>query len=136
MWRTKPTKKHLSNDWSNMDDIYLEEEWQPIPGYPNYEISNFGRVFNARHNRFLKPFIKFGYEYVTLYYKNEQKDVRVHRLVALAFIPVRENAPEVNHDDGDKEYNYVENLEWSTRSENMLHAFRIGLKFATNKKNR
>lgn len=113
-----------------MNDFYLDEEWRSIPGYPNYEISNFGRVFNSRHRRFLKIRINNdGYEEVGLYHNGVERKVKVHRLVAMSFIPRRDpSAKDVNHDDGDKRYNHAHNLDWVTKRENQLHAYRTGLK--------
>lgn len=58
----------------------------------------------------------------------DRKDVYIHRLVATCFIPNPDNLPEVNHKDGDKTNNTVENLEWCTRSQNNRHAFQTGLR--------
>lgn len=58
----------------------------------------------------------------------ERKTWKVHRLVAAAFIPNEDNKVEVNHKDGNKSNNCVDNLEWNTPSENSIHAFRIGLR--------
>lgn len=113
--------------------MFEDEEWADIPGYPNYMVSTFGRIYNAKHERFIQPFEKFGYDHVMLYRNGRRVNKKIHRLVADAFIPKRFGANEVNHDDGDKHYNDVANLEWSTRSENMKHAFETGLKSATNK---
>jgi NUMOD4 motif len=111
-----------------MFDPYEDEQWSDIPGYPNYEISNCGRVWNIRHDRQLKPFNdKDGYQIVSLFYYNKRTDFKVHRLVADVFLSHNSESIEVNHDDGDKSYNYVENLEWTTHEENMNHAFRTGL---------
>ncbi len=104
------------------------EEWRDISGYPNYMISNLGRVWNAKFDRFLKPAIIHGYEYVDLCTNGERKQFQIHRLVADAFIQYRIDAYNVNHDDGDKCYNYVDNLEWCTQSENVQHAYDTGLR--------
>jgi hypothetical protein len=107
---------------------YDDEEWASIHGYPSYEISNYGRVFNVQYQRFLKPrFDSDGYARVTLRNSNRSSDKKIHRLVASEFLPDRPEAVQVNHDDGDKGYNYVENLEWMTPTENQNHAFRTGL---------
>lgn len=68
------------------------------------------------------------YHTVRLFVKGKRYNVLLHRLVAGAFIPNPENKPEVNHKDGIKSHNYVNNLEWVTPSENILHAYRNGFK--------
>lgn len=107
---------------------YEDEEWAPIQGYPNYEISSFGRVYNIRHARFKKARIHDGYKVILLYNNGFSKSFSVHRLVATAFIPNIWDAPEVNHIDGNKRNNHVDNLEWVTTSKNHYHAYRIGLR--------
>lgn len=68
---------------------------------------------------------KDGYEIASLYFNGKQRHLRVHRLVAQAFIPNPEGKPHVNHIDGNKSNNAVSNLEWATQSENELHAIRF-----------
>ena len=77
----------------------------------------------------LKPNFKNQkhYAHVLLTKNARSKTTSVHRIVAMAFIPNPDNKPQVNHIDGDKKNNTVENLEWTTQSENMRHAFRLGL---------
>ena len=101
------------------------EVWKTIEEYPNYEISNLGNVWNKRRRKKLKPCVNSSnYKKYVLSGKN----VYAHRLVAEAFIPNPDNLPEVNHKDGNKWNNYVENLEWVTKSANALHAFANGLR--------
>lgn len=71
---------------------------------------------------------KRGYLYVILSKNNIRKIFKLHRLVATLFIPNPNNCPEVNHKDGDKSNNCVENLEWTTHSENIKHACQNGLR--------
>jgi len=68
---------------------------------------------------------KKGYEYVVLCFDGKMYNKRVHRLVAEAFIPNPENKPQVNHKDGDKLNNYVDNLEWMTNQENVTHSYEV-----------
>jgi len=100
-------------------------EWKIIN---NYQVSNTGRVI-GKSGKELKPAInQQGYYQVAFHINGVQYNKRVNRLVAECFIPNPENKPEVNHKDGDKRNNHVDNLEWCTKSENQLHAFRNGFK--------
>lgn len=105
----------------------MEEIWKTIPGYEDYyEVSNLGRVRRIKTGYILKP---SGKEYleVCLSKHNKQRYFYIHRLVATAFLPNPENKPEVNHINGKKGDNRVENLEWFTRQENIQHAWKTGL---------
>jgi hypothetical protein len=104
-----------------------------IKQYPNYFVTKEGLVFSSKTNKFLKfSFDQQGYQRVGLYVGNyKSKTIKVHRLVAETFINNIENKKDVNHIDGNKSNNNVSNLEWCTRSENVKHAFRIGLKTVT-----
>lgn len=106
----------------------MDEIWKPIKDYEGlYEISNFGRVrshqyHRGTYNRILKPRkVKDGYLMVALYKNKQCKNYQLHRLVASHFIPNLYNATEVNHIDFNKTNNNVNNLEWVTRHENILH---------------
>lgn len=119
----------------------MEEIWKDIKGYEGYyQISNRGRVKSlARKTKYqnttreLKEKIKStfistnGYERVELSKDNSNKKYNIHRLVAEAFITKIEGKEFVNHINGIKTDNGVENLEWCSQSENELHAYRTGL---------
>lgn len=114
----------------------LTEEWRPVVGWLGiYEVSSLGRVRrcpgNRCHgNRLLKASIKSrtGYPGVTLHARGRKMDALVHRLVAAAFIQQPADKTQVNHINGVKEDNRVENLEWCTSQENNIHAMRTGLR--------
>lgn len=96
---------------------------------PNYCITRCGKVFSLKSDRFLKPFSDTsGYQYIECYEYGCKKKFAIHRLVAIAFLENNENKKEVNHKDGDKTNNHVDNLEWVTPSENCVHAERTGLR--------
>ena len=101
----------------------LKEKWETIDGYGGkYHISNNGRIYNSESDIIVKTYIKQdGYERVILYDRiGKNKEYRVHRLVATDFIPNLENKPYVNHLNGIRSDNRVENLAWATGSENRL----------------
>ena len=99
--------------------------WKTIKGHPNYAVNEKGDVKNIKTERILKPvFTHNGYLRVNL----NGKLIRVHRIVALAFIPTENEFLQINHKDGNKQNNNVNNLEWCTASENITHAHLTGLK--------
>ena len=99
----------------------------PIAGYSSYYISRSGQVYSARLGRLLKDCNCDGYRKVSLSANGHSRSIKVHRLVALAFLPNPQNKPDVNHKDGNKANNCLNNLEWCTEKENVRHAVRTGL---------
>lgn len=114
------------------------ETWKDIEGYEGYyQVSSQGRVksldrFDGVHFRqgtIIKPRLKAnGYLQVGLRKHSERKWVGVHRLVAIAFVENPYGKSQVNHIDGNKQNNTIENLEWVTGKENQNHAAKTGLR--------
>ncbi|MFZ4797061.1 MAG: NUMOD4 motif-containing HNH endonuclease [Bacteroidia bacterium] len=115
------------------EKLNLENEiWVDIVGYPEFvgyvKVSNYGRVKSTVLGRHKKEKIRkfnyhrFGYLQMPLSANGKRKNIYVHRLVATSFIDNPFNKPDVNHKDGNKLNNNVENLEWVTHSENVRHA--------------
>lgn len=113
-----------------------KERWAAIQGFPNYLVSNLGRIKNVKFNRVLNPSLskKNGYLRVNLCSDNKCVTKLVHKLVVDGFIGEIPNGLEINHIDGIKTNCKIENLELVTPSENVRHAFKIGLRRPTYKK--
>ena len=118
----------------------LQEVWKDIPKYKGYyQVSSLGNVRSLiqwnghRYIKRNKPYIlsqsntTTGYKKVELVKDGVIKSKKVHRLVAKAFIPRIKGKNIINHKDGNPKNNHVDNLEWCTQSENMQHAYDVGL---------
>ena len=116
--------------------ISIQPKWIDIEGFENeYQINQFGEIRTLKNSPKLKKFDilkpqlnnRNGYVYQMLYKNGKPKLVRIHRLVAKAFIPNPNNFIQVNHIDGNKQNNNASNLEWCDQHYNMKHAYKTGL---------
>lgn len=137
------TRENNSFSQSILEANY--EEWKDIAGYEGiYQVSSFGNIKRLKsfvkhpkggmkiiNGRILKTTRKKAYGQVTLCKETGQLNYSVHRLVAQAFIPNPQNKPCVNHKDGDKRNNKINNLEWCTYKENELHSYSVLGKIGT-----
>lgn len=108
----------------------MEEIWKDIKDYEGfYQVSNYGFIKSLKKEIIRKPHLTpKGYLRLQLQVKGSQKNFFVHRLVALTFLENPNNLPQINHIDGNKLNNKVDNLEWVDNSINQHHAYKIGLR--------
>lgn len=112
----------------------MKEKWKKVKNYP-YKVSNCGRVKrnkiggnNTHIGKILKPGIDgWGYLQVNLCKNGKYRTIKIHKLVAQAFLGPCPKDKEVNHKDGNKQNPHIDNLEYITGSDNMKHAYRLGL---------
>lgn len=127
----------------------MNEIWKDIQGFQGYQVSNCGRIKSLSRlvkgkgggMRIVPELIRklqttiWGYYKIILKDDNgDMIDLAAQRIVAKAFLPVIAGKPHVNHKDGNKKNNCVENLEWCDRSENQKHAYQMGLQVNPNRK--
>lgn len=128
--KLEPEKCEPADPYAEQDEI-----WKDIKGYENqYQISNLGNIRALSRKgqrkgveRMKTRISNWGYPIISIWKNNKQKTFSVHRLVAETFIANPNNKAEVNHKNGIKTDNRVENLEWVTREENIQHAYNTGL---------
>lgn len=119
------------------------ERWKKIKGYPCYEVSDFGRVrrslnwkrpsgrgsYNSFPGMIRRQFVEInGYPCVTIYDRGKPRRFLVHTLVASAFVGRKPNGKDVNHKDGIKTNNHYSNLNFMSRSKNVRHGIKMGLR--------
>jgi hypothetical protein len=110
----------------------MEQEWKPVKNYEGlYEINEQGKVRSLQkrnaNNIMPQRIGRGGYYTVRLSKIGKDTTVYIHRLLGFAYIPNVDDKPFINHINGDKLDNRIENLEWCTHSENMKHAYKTGL---------
>lgn len=105
------------------DEVINKSELYPIEGY-SYMVTKSGQIYSKTTNKILKPMRNAnGYEYVTISKNGRKKNVYIHTIVAKTFLEQNKNRLYVNHKNKIRHDNRVENLEWVTHSENMLHSY-------------
>ena len=132
--KSPPSEVGFSSPWYNYTNM-AEEKWKDIKGYEGlYQISSFGRIKTVPHWQTYSNGDKHFYKerirvpgvgptgYLSIRLGSKGREAGVHRLVAETFIPRVPGKNDVNHIDGDKTNNRVENLEWCTQKENVYHA--------------
>lgn len=106
----------------------MEEIWKPVPGFEHYSVSSLGRIKNP-FGKILKP-TKNHKGYLKAHFNSEfikHKEIAVHRVVAMAFIPNPNNLPQVNHINFNKEDNKVQNLEWCDNQYNQRYSHALSV---------
>lgn len=127
--------KEIAMDFIDPNILLLNEIFKYVtpdivPGvYPYYMVSNCGRIYHRYLERIMSPGLETsGYLFILLSTEFGQKTIQVNRLVLITFCPIQN--PEMyqaNHKNGNKLNNHLSNLEWTTRSENIIHSYRTGL---------
>jgi hypothetical protein len=105
-----------------------QEIWRTIENFPNYEVSNLGNVKSTAKGIILSPCMKNRYLAVCLHNKPVKKTMRIHKLVMNTFVGIAEGGIQVNHKNGIKTDNRLENLEYTTPLQNVRHSLEIGLR--------
>jgi hypothetical protein len=107
--------------------------WIPVSGFEQYVINKIGQIKRISSGKILKINYATTYPSVSLSVDNKKSLGLIHRMLAIAFIPNPDNKPQVNHKNGNKKDFSLDNLEWSTSSENCQHAYDTGLAIVSEK---
>jgi hypothetical protein len=108
--------------------MLTKEQVFDIKGFSKYKISKDGNIYSLKHKKLLKPQKnRKGYLWVTLYNGNKYSRFSIARLMAMVFIRKPKINEQINHKNGIKTDNRIENLEWCSYEENMIHANKNGL---------
>ena len=130
------SNNNLSNlRWVKMNKIKTDsrtslpedEEFKEIPSFPTYFITKEGEIFSTKSGKYLSIHIREGYYCTSMYKDNKHCERFIHKLIAEVYLPKEERDTCVNHKNGIKNDNRLENLEWCTKSHDCLHARSIGL---------
>lgn len=114
--------KYTDINPNETDEVIDLTDYKQIKDFPNYYLNKEGKLYSVPYKKFLKYQLNNdGYPHVQVTNKGKKKDYLVHRLVAEVFIDNPDNKPQVNHKDMNKNNYHVDNLEWTTGSENMIH---------------
>lgn len=114
----------------------FNNNWKNFPLNNNYMVSKDGKIYSLIKNKLMKQIeTKNGYLVVYLKPKNKRRVFKIHRIVAITFLRNENNYPHINHKDGNKKNNKLNNLEWCSPKQNMEHSLRLGLHKNLNTKN-
>lgn len=124
----RPVSLSQLESWITLT-LSAENDWRPIPGFPSYKVNSYGQVKSYKRykeGRVLSPYIdKDGYYCNSLRVNGRSKAIKVHRAVALAFLDNPNSYKQVNHKNGLKFDNSVDNLEWCSNLTNQRHAWEL-----------